>query len=282
MKKKYLLILIALLAGTMIMTNSCQRNSLLDDELKTTAQDEALASTLFDDAFDQSDDAHKEKDDELKNGSYKSSTETVTCPTISFLHPDSSAYPRTIIIDFGETNCLGIDGSERRGKIYVEVTGRYREEGTKRTITFNDYHVNDNKLEGTKTVTNMGTNSDGNIYFEISVDSGKVTTPEGKTIIWNAEREREWIAGEETKLNIWDDEYAITGGSDGVNSNGTKFTKTITSELIVQVGCRWIKQGVIDLDIEGKDKIIVDYGDGKCDNDATVEYNDNTYNIKLR
>lgn len=279
-KNNYLFI--ALLAILTVFFTSCMKDRLLDDELINTAQDEALASSLFDDAFDQADDAHKQKDDDLKNGPYKSVMVSVTCPTINFLHPDSSGYPRTIIVNFGDENCIGTGGRERRGKIIVKVTGQYREKNTKRTITFEDYHVNDNKVEGTKTVTNMGKNSDGNIYFNIKVENGKITTPEGKTIEWVAEREREWISGEDTKWNIWDDEYAITGGSDGVNSNGTKFTKTITSELIVQVGCRWIKKGAIDLDIEGKNKIIVDYGDGNCDNDATIDYNDKTYNIKLR
>lgn len=94
-----------------------------------------------------------------------------TCATITF---DTAASPKTLTIDFGTTDCLCGDGNYRRGKILVSWTGPYRDSGSVRTITFDQYFVNYNQLQGTKTVTNNGTNGSGHPTFTVTVN-GSVT-----------------------------------------------------------------------------------------------------------
>ena len=191
----------------------------------------------------------------------------------------------SVTVDFGTTNCLCGDGRYRRGKILVTYTGRYRDSATVVTVSPLNYYINDNQLLGTRTVTNMGHNTSGNLYYNIVVDGQIVLADNAGTITWNANKQREWLAGESTPL-IWaDDVYSLTGTASGTSAKGTAFSVTVTSPLIrkMTLVCRkHFIQGVFDLSIQGKATRTVDYGDGTCDNKAIVTINGKEYSVTLR
>jgi hypothetical protein len=200
--------------------------------------------------------------------------------TISPAWADST-FPKTIVVDFGTSNCTDNYGVKRRGKLIATVTDRYRNPGCKITINPQSYYVNDYKVEGTKIITNKGRNSNGNLEFSNEVNNGKVTNTNGETITWNSTRTNEWIAGENTFFNICDDVYSVTGYGNGVNREGRSYTVTITEPLIKSVCCRWISKGKLELAPDGLKTRKVDFGDGTCDNKATVEIGNRTYNISM-
>jgi len=265
---------------------SCEKNDddekkqKIDSELLTAASDEALASTLFDDAGDQADDAHSEEDNERKAGT---PTEDCACVSVEVTNSTQDNYQRQISIDF-ENGCI-CKGRTRKGKIIVHINGRYRDSGTKKMITFEDYHVDGYQIEGSKTVENMGYNADSKLYFQIEVENGKIIKPKEDTIIWESSRERTWIEGESTLWNIDDDIYEITGNASGKTRNGTPYTKTITKPLIVDIwGCgdvdrTFIKAGTVKTEVENSAPVYVDFGNNECDAGFTVTIND--YSVEV-
>lgn len=185
----------------------------------------------------------------------------------------------TVTVDFGPSNCMGNDGHERRGVILATFTGGYRDPGTVMTLTTDNYYVDDWKVDGMKTLTNQGQNSDGNLWFTMEVEDVELTHPDNEYVLqWESSRTREWIGGEDT-WNPWDDEYLIEGTANGVDRLGDTYTINTTSPLEVQVGCPWIKSGSLDLDPESLDIFHVDYGNGNCDGNFTVTYNGQTYSF---
>ena len=94
-------------------------------------------------------------------------------------------------------------------------------------------------------------------------------------------RVREWIKGDDTPFLALDDEFSITGTSSGTNSNQVAYTTEITSDLIKARSCRWIKQGTISI-IKGNKNIVLDYGDGTCDNDMTISVNGDVRTVKIK
>ena len=196
---------------------------------------------------------------------------------------DTTSVPYKLTIDFGTINCLCFDGKYRRGKIIVLYTGHYRDAGSKHTITFEDYFVNNYKVEGNQTVVNNGRNAAGNLTFSVNV-SMVITDSTGKALTHTSTRLREWIAGESTwGFHAWsDDVYKITGSASGTNFNGTSYTATITNPLIVSLSCRWIEEGTIEFAPQSKLKRTIDYGNGDCDNKATVTIAGITFPITLR
>jgi hypothetical protein len=265
------------LAGAAILTMTiagCRKEKKVDNDT-TIASDNNLAEASFNEVTNISDAA---ANGYLSSTQYKSEMDTTVmgCATVIL---DTVSTPHKIIIDYGPTNCTCGDGRQRRGKIITTFTGRYRDAGTVITHTFDNYFVNNNQIMGTKTVTNMGTNSSGHPYFNISV-SGSVIKASGGTITWSSTRVREWIAGYDTYI-LADDVYLITGSGSGTNASGTNFTVTITSALRIELSCPRIVSGVIDITPSGKPTRTLNYGSGACDNQATVTINGNTYNITL-
>ena len=64
----------------------------------------------------------------------------------------------------------------------ITINGKYREEGSSRVITFDNYFVNGNQLMGTRTITNSGYNGDGHLVFTISLPDGKIIRADGLEI----------------------------------------------------------------------------------------------------
>lgn len=266
---------------------SCKKNNseTTDKSDTSVAADNSLVEGIYNDIQNISDQASNgdlKFYSPLQNGNKKDleieAFEKSSCATITH---DSISNPKTLVVNFGNTNCLCQDGKNRRGTINVSYTGKYRESGSVRTITFSDYFVNDNQVLGTKTVTNNGLNANGHTTFTIVVD-GKIIKANGAgTHTWTSNRTREWLVGENTKTWI-DDVYSITGSSSGTSANGSAYTATITTALRRALNCTWFDSGVIELNQTGKLLKTINYGNGSCDSDATVLINGKTYPITLK
>jgi hypothetical protein len=266
-----------ILAAVLIASvTSCEKENenqaINDQENTTTVKDDAIASNLYDEVFQEVDQAL------TTNSSQFKSTVADTCKTITIEKLDSNK--RRVTINFGD-GCEGNLGRIKKGKIITIASGRYREKGFSREITFDNFYINDYKIEGTKYVLNEGTNSNNKLTFSIHLENGKIITPGGKEITREFERTRTWIKGSDTPWFIWDDEYNIIGTANGVNRNDYSYTRTITDSLYITLGCGNIRSGIIEIVREDKPLINVDYGDGACDNKATITVNDQSWEVSL-
>ncbi len=253
------------------------------DSDTSVASENSLAEGIFNDVQNISDQA-SEGDLKFYSPQYNGNLQDIqsfeknSCATITH---DSLSTPRTLVIDFGSTNCLCQDGNNRRGKINISYIGKYRESGSVHTISFTDYFVNDNQVIGSKSVTNNGKNTNGHTTFTIAVDGQIIKANSAGTLTWKSSRTREWLVGEDTKTWI-DDVYSITGSTSGSNSNGNSYTALITTPLHRALNCHWFDSGVIEVNQTGKVLKTIDYGAGSCDANATVTILGKTYPITLK
>lgn len=257
MKKRTLYAGAILLIAAVSLFAACRKKD--DDKNNNTedttyATDQNLAEKIFDDAQTMS--------DKGKNTTGTGAFKTTACGTVT--HATG-----TFTIDFGSSNCLCTDGRYRRGKIIVTYTGNYIDSASTHTITFDNYYQNDNKVEGTKTVTNMGHNSSGQPYFNVTVN-GSVTKPDGTVITAAWTRVRTWVAGYATPINWTDDIYNITGSGTITRPAGT-VSVNITSPLVVALDCRWIEAGSITYTLASGATRVLNYGTTPaCDASATL------------
>lgn len=282
MKTRKLVLAMLLISGLSFIFIGCEKEPEVEPESPTTdtevnaAKDDALADKLFSELTDITDEAMRNGDKSYKN---------VVLDTI-FMGPcvvvtiDTLAFPFTISINFGTTNCLCNDGKWRRGIINVVHDGPYWATGTTITTTLDNYFVNDHQVIGSKTLTNQGLNTSGNPTWTVHVD-GSIVKPDGGIILWSGDRMREWAEGHDTPFLWWDDTYVLTGTHNVVASNGATLDATITEGLHFSLNCYWVKKGVLELQHSLLPLVTVDYGPGTCDDDATVTINGQTYPIKL-
>ncbi len=264
-----------------IILGACRKKD--DDEPAdsdtTAAADNSISEGYFNDANSISDQAAAGNLTSFLSTDNNSDERGIlsSCATIT---KDTVSNPHTITVDFGNTNCLCSDGRNRRGIINIAYTGHYKDSASYHTITFTNYFVDDNQVTGTKTVTNNGHDNSGYLTFTISVNGSIIKANGGGTISWTSNRTRKMIQGETT--DIWsDDIYLITGTASGTSAAGNSFTATITSALKVKLDCHHIVSGVLDLTPSGKPTRTINWGNGDCDNQATVTINGHVYNITL-
>lgn len=283
MKTKQLTLGLALVAivSTSIFS-SCKKKS--KDEEKDTdtgsASDQSLASSSVNDMTSIADEAGRN----YTVSSFKTASPdgllSTSCASVTV---DTLAAAKTITVNFGSTNCTCNDGRNRRGAIILNFTGKYRDSLTVITVTPQNYFVNDNQVTGSKTITNKGHNTANHLVYEINANIQIVKASGAGTISWQSVRQREWVTGESTPS--WNDDiYSITGNASGTTANGNSFTSVITSPLIrnMSFGCRrHFTQGVLEHTPSGKATRYIDFGNGACDDQATVTINGNAYTITL-
>ncbi len=289
MKKQWIFHLSVNALCLLLALMACKKEKNTELEFDTqTSQDNSLAENTFNDVNNIANQAVENGGSGLTTYPFADDNSLLSvCATVT-ITPDSAGSGGSINVDFGSANCLCRDFRYRRGVIHIEYSGAYRDSGTVITTTFNNYYVgrdssNMFKVTGHKTVTNQGHNANNHLWYTIQVN-GQLENRNGQILTWNSVREREWIAGESTTgMNGWlDDQYYIRGSADGTNFEGTAFTVNITKRLWVALDCSYIKEGTFELIPTGKPTRVFDYGDGTCDDDATLTVNNTTFPIKLR
>lgn len=276
MKKQTISIMAAAAFFVAALSFSSCKKETTDNEL-TSANNMALADESYNDVDNIADEAAT-----TGGVTYKTDDANSLLAGCAVVTRDTVSMPHVTTIDFGN-GCTGADGKLRTGKIIVTHDGRYRDAGTTITITFDNYTVNGNQVSGTRTIHNDGVNSNGHTSFSISVTGQIVLASGAGTITWTSTRTREWIAGENTPPRD-DDQYSITGSATGTSANGDQFTATIQQPLIRNLapGCRrHFVQGIALIQRSGKPDRTLDFGNGSCDDQATVTVNGVSHIITL-
>lgn len=285
MKKRNLktfgLVIISIITLSFLVVVSCKKDESTSqkDTSMSVVQDDNYASDTYQDVSDITDEAASKS-----NQKSTSSSEYAVLSDCAVVTIDSSTSIREMTVDFGSEGCTGVDGKVRKGKIIVAYSGDYWADGVVKTVSFDNYYVNDHKVTGTKIVTAGVKNDSGNRFYSESV-SGTIEWANGDSAItWNAQHTRVIIDGSST-WRVSDDIYQLTGSTSGVDSEGEEYSSTITSPLVrkVEPGCRYnYVQGIIEIAPIGKSKRVVDYGDGTCDRWAIVTVDGDTYHVYLR
>ncbi len=276
--KKTILILPAIILALGIM--SCERNKSMNADIDI-AESEVLGLTL---AEASAEDVHSVSMEPpgtfrmfgmMGGGMVYRMHHLSGCADVT---ESGEEYPREIIIDFGE-GCEDWRGNIKTGKIIIEISDDMKNEGATRKVTYENYTVRGNEISGSRTVVNMGKNEDGNWEIESQSDMSINRVEEGVTINRSSNATREWLTGFETAEKS-DDSFKITGTGSITQDDNVTFNRQIIVPLLVDRSCRYILSGQVELTNE-EGSMLIDFGDGTCDNTATVTKDGVTEEIDL-
>ncbi|HOT14237.1 MAG TPA: hypothetical protein PK252_05680 [Bacteroidales bacterium] len=275
MRKMNYLTMMALVAITINFT-SCKKDDdtqvSITNEDVTVMQDDAQINDMMDDIDNEADEisdvaqsksalasdsttySGREVDRKLNNDG----TRTITITYTNFQHPKAK------------------NERIKNGIVYIVVTGSRSDNTYKRIVTFENFTINNNKIEGTKTIEKMET-----LKYKITLTNGKITFTDGSSVTCNYIRYRTMVAGIATPLYIWDDAYTFEGSASGVTSKNIEYTKTITKAVKIYTAYRYPVEGTFSF-TSGDKTFIFDYGDGTKDNLATITYKDVSKEITLK
>lgn len=279
MKKVKVVSLIFVAFAFLAFFNACNKAEKILDFGEDTAINDDATDALFDDAFNEA--------DAFSDANTYKSASVDSCQPVKTIVVDSTSdngFPRTITVDFGDTYCNAKNGRQRKGKIIITQSAPRYSTGAVRSITFENYYVNDYKIEGTQSVTFNGKDENGFYSWTWKLVGGVVSTPDGLTLTRDAEHTRTLVEGAETRHNRWDDVWEISGSASGVNAKGEAYTRTIDAEnpVVRPASCYFATKGSVTIEREGKSNAILDYGDGTCDDKATIEVDGEIKEISLK
>ena len=199
-----------------------------------------------------------------------------TCRTVT-ISPSGNVFPKTVTIDYG-TGCND-GGKLKKGKIKAVFSGRFKQAGTTITISFDNFYINGDKIEGTKSTVNNGPNAAGNYSFTVTINNYR-TRATGGTSTLTAVKTITWI--ENSNTSPTDDEFSMSGSLSATTAGGKTYSYTTLEPLVKKVACLYISSGKLLMNITGRPQLTLDYGTGNCDNKATISANGKTKEITLR
>ncbi len=256
---------------------ACQKEDLTADENELLVAQETLAEEIMVDIDALADEAINLKLNTEKSASDEGDFYLNSCPVITIY---KNADPQVIIIDFG-TGCEGKDGKVRSGKIFI-TSSKFENATAERVKTFEDLYVDGKKVEGiiNKTITiNL---EDHTKVAEVEEDI-TITFPDDEG---TARRISSMIRKYELNVIgvVRDNIIATWGIVEFTRVNDVKVTKTIdeSAPLVFKMLCHRIVSGVVNVTTSDNRSWTIDYGDGECDNKATITNGDNTRIILLR
>ena len=195
------------------------------------------------------------------------------CPTFEISGGGNGS--GTIVIDFG-TSCQLLNGALVSGKInlaYSALTAGIRNID----YEYEDFTYNGNGVSGGGTITrDISTNVPKSI-----IDEDIVVTFTGTTITGTRTgiRITEWVEGYGS--GTWTDNvFEIEGNWQTNLSNGFSRTGEVTQTLVRKANCPYLVSGKITVTQEGLTGIL-DFGNGVCDQFATITFNGQEFPIIL-
>lgn len=281
---------------TGLFLSACKKQ---DDESGTTGKEEfalaasesdATAEEVFDDVFNNVMGVSPEvgiggtgvfgRTD--VSGGRLEGVDSTPCYTVAVKQLNNTTrFPLQITVDFG-SGCTAKDGRTRKGKITVVYTGSLVISGNSATTIFDNYYLDNIKVEGTHKLSNTGTPTQKS--YTTQVINAKLSQSNGNYIQWNSEKTVTQVEGGSTPLIGADDAYNMTGNAGGsVQLNGKYFqwSTAITAPLLKRFSCPWIAKGTISLS-KGNDAVaVLDYGSGACDNTVVFTVNGSIHEITL-
>jgi len=194
------------------------------------------------------------------------------CVTVTV---SSSSFPKEIVIEYLK-GCSN-HRHDRSGKVIINLSDTISNAGAVQTIKYQDFYIDTIKVDLNATLKNLGKNPSGNWVIEKEYEQ---TITKGDEVAVRKNKETlEWISGFETAVRS-DNVFYLSGSGSIIINDEAKYARNITTPLLYDASCEFIKSGIVELTRKGN-VITIDYGDGTCDDKATVTTDGTTEEISL-
>lgn len=276
MKTNLLLILVILLAG-------CHKEFVREEDV---TEQPGLTTENFDVAYvlNEVNQLSEAIEDNIDLFSATESSSSITtkakpvCPAISVQTTSESFYPLTVTIDF-QDGCKGKRDNDISGLLYIALSSAWDTEGATHTVTFDRFEIDGVAISGTQSMTYDGVNS-GVYTFTVTSDL-TFTWADGYWINRKMTKTRSYIAGFNTPSDATDNIIQISGTITDLTSEGETYTITTTTPLTANLDCSYFTSGILNVSQNSELAFTLDYGDGTCDNKATISKGDYSQDITL-
>lgn len=272
------------------VTTDTAPNNDTDNKTIGVAQHEAVVSAVFNDWFETTAKIGIEQGMYLARQANPTNTalaDIPSCPSAELLDATGNTWPKRVVIDFG-TSCVNNYGVYRSGILNVTFTGPLFNPTSTIVIEPSNFTLNGKAIAGRFVISNASFSKTTGMQYTTELTGGKVTLADTLVINYACKKTVKQIEGFELDRpfqNLSDDVYSITGTASLSYDKGpvTGSTATFTTQdaLIKKWSCQYISKGKLKVDFNNVSGVI-DYGDGTCDDKATITVGDKAKEITLK
>lgn len=193
-----------------------------------------------------------------------------------------------LTFDYGQTDRLCPDNKFRRGTFVAVFNGEMFVEGTKATITPDDFFVDGDQVEGLIEIENLGKNTSDKVKYSFKLKTGKITwadTTQISFMQYAIDYQMTWQVGDHTPGIPEDDILTIIGKASGVSTLGDAFNLNINQDLYDRLDCNWIVLGITNLNIPSVQVLngTIDYIlEDDCNYRVNFNFNNNLFYHNLK
>lgn len=190
------------------------------------------------------------------------------CPNVSIGMEGNEEYPKTLTLDYGDSTVLR-NGKVLSGIIEIYISAPRYTQDFEKTVTYTNFTVDSVTINGYTSIIVDKVDT----LFRQHISELTFTLADGTVIERSSERTWQWLAGMDTEDDQSDDVIIITGSAtasmtkDGVTDT---YVKEIINPLKKVYDCRHIVEGTITITLNGTVISTLDYGNGECDEVATM------------
>jgi hypothetical protein len=199
----------------------------------------------------------------------------------------------TRIIDFGTTGCTLANGNVLKGKIILTFENNFTATEQKITHRLDGFYHNGKKIEGTQTITRTlkSTALLAEIHPVTTLTLNlTITLEDGKKIERTGTRVREMVSGFATPGEWSDNVFLVWGYTMTKFANGDTLTTTVKENpLRFAAACKLPipSKGIAvhvktNAENQTKKEYRLDFGDGECDNKATITIDGVSKEIEIK
>ena len=270
--------LLFLAAAFLFVFSSCKKEAgpipAEDEAIIAKAKESLLSQQLILSSFHIAQRGAENANGFVEDGGVENRSDT--CGTLTVTPPDPFVFPKTVIVDFGN-GCTDTDGKFKEGKVIMTVEA-FWEPNAEIAVAYDNYSEDGVKIEGQFVFANLSTPTAA--ILRITAEDIKFTDPNNFTFAFSGNQTYTQIAGRPTWWNWHDDVYQVTGNIYSTLTNGETVNWLIQTPLEKANICNYVSKGTGILDINGL-PVIVDYGDGACDNQGTLTINGQVYPFSM-
>jgi hypothetical protein len=144
------------------------------------------------------------------------------------------------------------DSVTRNGNIVVTLTGNFFSSGTAATLVFQNYSEDTRKFIGRDNLYNSGMMLGGNGGYDSTIDSLLIVKDSVHSTLWYSDL----VYHLPPVLKMQADSltpFTITGTANGRSSSSYTFSFQVSTPLVNDIYCPWIRQGVMQLSVPSAD-----------------------------
>lgn len=256
--------------------SACKKDETtgVSDAEKANGQDYALSQSLHTDTWQTM--LEMAQQQAGLNGLTETSAESRgACPTVTLTPSTPGAFPKTLVLDFG-TGCTTSGGATASGQVTATFSGPLTQSGVSITVSLVNFKYKGYTLSGSYSATIQPAGT-----YNVTVSSGKVTTPDGKNATFTGTLTFVQVEGKNTPTQTTDDVFSISVNLSGTDTEGKAYTAQTTTPLRKALNCAWIVSGVVEIKTTGQAKKTLDFGQGTCDDSATLQVGPVSTPVKL-